>query len=295
MLLWSGDLDAPWGPSLELLRWKTLWRPLIQQTRTLTPLQACSIWLATLAAHDEAASDLRNSAVRQAGMRIIRLLTGAATRATPPGSPVADALQNHWCPRDKGSRALLDAALILCADHELNISAFTARCIASAAAGPYAVVAGGLAALGGLRHGGECERGEALFDEAARTRARHQLLAQKLRRGERIPGFGQPLYPEGDPRARWLLDAVARHAPRSAAMRLSRELQQQAQELMDEYPTIDFALVTLSRALGLPSGAPLALFALGRTAGWLAHALEQYQDPRMIRPRARYVGRPPSA
>lgn len=65
-------------------------------------------------------------------------------------------------------------------------------------------------------------------------------------------------------------------------------------DLLGERPTLDFGLVAVARALGLPAGAALALFAVGRSVGWIAHALEQYADGRMIRPRARYVGPPPS-
>ena len=68
----------------------------------------------------------------------------------------------------------------------------------------------------------------------------------------------------------------------------------QVTELTGQLPNIDIALVILSWALGLPAGAPLALFALGRTVGWIGHALEQYQVDQLIRPRARYNGAPPS-
>jgi citrate synthase len=122
----------------------------------------------------------------------------------------------------------------------------------------------------------------ALFEEASHRGAR-PTLEDRLRRGEPIPGFGHPLYPEGDPRARHLLDKVT-------ACALGRELLQAAESLHLRPPSLDFALVSLARSLSLPSGAPLTLFALGRTAGWLAHAMEQYRQGWMIRPRARYTG-----
>jgi citrate synthase len=213
----------------------------------------------------------------------------------------------------------LDAALVLSADHELNVSAFTARCVASAGAPPQAAVTAALAALGGSRHGGQTERVETLLAELSppqssaargddaertggvsavlpsRTRAGaiRDALAGRLRRGEQVPGFGHPLYPEGDPRARLLLDLAAANAPASPHTGLAAELTAAAFELLGERPNLDFGLVTLAQALDLPAGAALALFAIGRSAGWIAHAIEQYQAGGLIRPRARYLGPDP--
>ena len=114
-----------------------------------------------------------------------------------------------------------------------------------------------------------------------------------LRQGEGLPGFGHPLYPEGDPRARALLDIAQATLPRSRELAMGRAVAAEAQALIGETPNIDFALVVLARALKLPRGAALALFALGRTAGWIAQAIEQYSSEAMIRPRARYVGEMP--
>jgi citrate synthase len=95
---------------------------------------------------------------------------------------------------------LIRAALVLCADHELNASTFTVRCVASTRATPYGAVIAGLAALQGPRHGGQTARVAALFDEVARADSPGAAVAARLRRGERLPGFGHILYPEGDPR-----------------------------------------------------------------------------------------------
>src|SRR5205823_4642732 len=116
------------------------------------------------------------------------------------------------------------------------------------------------------------------------------VLESWLKRGEHLPGFGHPLYPEGDPRARALLEMTQTTLPRSRELALAMAVAAQARALMGEAPTIDFALVVVARALRLPAGAALGLFALGRTAGWIAQAIEQYQTEAMIRPRARYVG-----
>jgi citrate synthase len=179
--------------------------------------------------------------------------------------------------------------LILCADHELNVSAFAARCIASARATPYEVVIGGLAAFRGLRHGGAAEQIESLFEEAERTRKLREVFGKRIRLTGSLPGFGHPLYPNGDPRA-LLLMSLAETYGMSAAAESANRLVRAAQPIMNEYPNLDFGLVTLRRALDLPRESSMALFALGRTVGWIAHAIEQYADNQLIRPRARYIG-----
>ncbi|MFN8642613.1 MAG: citrate/2-methylcitrate synthase [Candidatus Binatia bacterium] len=120
-------------------------------------------------------------------------------------------------------------------------------------------------------------------------------MAARLRRGEAVPGFGHPLYPDGDPRAGYLLDRVAAHRPRSAEVARVRALVDAVGAAMNERPTIDFAVVALCRVLGLPAGAPLLLLGVARVVGWIAHGLEQYQEGRAIRPRARYAGALPAA
>ncbi|HEY2739315.1 MAG TPA: citrate/2-methylcitrate synthase, partial [Thermoanaerobaculia bacterium] len=114
-----------------------------------------------------------------------------------------------------------------------------------------------------------------------------ETLAARLRRGEEIPGFGHTLYPGGDPRAAALLEIAAATKPE-----LATSLIEAARELIGEPPNLDFGLVTLARGLGLPERTPLALFALGRSIGWIGHALEEYALDRLIRPRAAYVGEP---
>jgi citrate synthase len=255
----------------------------------MSPIERC-LALLPLAATDPRALDMTPAGVALTGARILRLLTAVVAGSVPSARPIDAVLAQAWRV-PPARRPLLRAALILCADHELNISAFAARCVASARASPYNIVIAGMAALQGLRHGGASERADAFLGEALAAGDVAQFCAAYLRRGERLPGFGHHLYPGGDPRARLLLDLLAEHdAPLVAE---GRRLAAAATALIRREPNVDFTLALLRRSLNLPAGAALALFLIGRSMGWLAHAAEQYAIERMIRPRARYVGAPP--
>jgi citrate synthase len=189
--------------------------------------------------------------------------------------------------------ALLNTALIYCADHELNVSTFAARVVASAEASPYATVLAGLSALQGYKHGGFTERVDVFLREVGTAENAYQTIAKRMKRGEAIPGFGHPLYPDGDPRGRELLAQITAVFPHSPVIQLTDEVCRIMNESVGLKPTIDFALVTLAWAAELPVYAPLALFAIGRTAGWIGHIIEQYAQEQLVRPRAKYVGRRP--
>ncbi|MEQ8502277.1 MAG: citrate synthase [Sneathiellaceae bacterium] len=234
--------------------------------------------------------------------------------AAAPREPIHRALARRWglpdMAAETGGGDLLRRALVLCADHEFNASTFAARCIAGTGASVYAAVAGALAALGGPRHGGATARVAAMLDlilglaaPAGADRARRRssgsetgaeaAIAARLGRGEDLPGFGHTLYPGRDPRAAALLKALAGHAPDHPLRIGLADLARAALKLSDRHPNVDFALVAVCRVLALPPDAPLILFALGRIAGWVAHAEEQYRDGRLVRPRSAYVGPPP--
>lgn len=290
-LLWGWDAERPpaWtgvpSPCAEALRDALAALPMVERMQAVLPLAA---------ADDASAFDLRPDAVIAKGWRILELLAAAATlQLEGPQQGMADRLATGWGAAASGARRLLDTALVLCADHELNVSAFAVRVVASTRSSPFDAVQAGLAALRGPRHGGHTARVEALLDEARSPEALVRTVAERIRRGEAVPGFGHPLYPAGDPRAAVLFQAVEALAPTSAEAAFARAGLEAGRDLLGEPPTLDFALVTLRRALGLPLGAALAIFALGRTAGWIAHAMEQYALDALIRPRAAYRGPPP--
>jgi citrate synthase len=254
-------------------------------------IQCCQVRLARMAIDDPVALDLSRAGVVRTGWLILDQLAASFGESVPADGPIHRRLAAHWR-LDPAGAELVRRCLVLLADHELNASTFVARCVASTGATPYAVVAAALAALSGRRHGGASARAEALFHELASGAEPLAVLAARLARNETLPGLGQPLYPDGDPRAAAILGALAAGLPEAwsrieptvvAATRLGRQR-----------PNVDFALAATATALHLPRGAALGLFVLGRTVGWIAHAIEQYESGVLIRPRARYIGPPPT-
>jgi citrate synthase len=287
-LIWTGQLGA-----IGASRTATLADRKAPALPRLPFVARAQSMLAAAAAHDPLAFDLRAASVSLTGLRILRLLTRAATSADAGSGPVDAALARRWRVAARGVE-VVRAALVLCADHELNVSSFTARCVASAGSHPYAVVIAGLAALEGTRHGGASARAEAMLQSMRQARPLRTAVAARLRRGESINGFGHPLYSQGDPRARLLLELLGERYAGSAEYRFVMEFVKAASAATGEHPNIDFGLAAVSRVLGLPPGSPLVLFAIGRSVGWIGHAIEQYANGQLIRPRARYVGVPPS-
>jgi citrate synthase len=221
----------------------------------------------------------------------------AAPPSAAPDLPIADRL---WS-RLRGGRAspalrrALSAALVLLADHELAASTLAARAAASVRADPYAVVATGLGTLGGALHGGASLGAEALLAAAAGPDDVPRAVGELLRRGERVPGFGHFVYRTGDPRAVLLLDLVRHAAPKSGQLAVAEAVLAEVRRKSLPEPNIDFAIATLARVAGMTRGSGEAVFAVARTAGWIAHALEAYAGPGPLRPRAVYTGRPPVA
>jgi citrate synthase len=245
--------------------------------------------LAGASARDPLAFDLRANSIPLTGWRILSLLTRTAAQSRVTAPAIDQALARAWRAGDRGVD-VLRCALILCADHELNVSSFTARCVASAGSNPYAVVIAGLAALEGTRHGGASARVESMLDSIRRSRNVRNAVAERQRRGEALEGFGHPLYRNGDPRAAALIELLHERYAGSTELVFVLDCIDAAGSAIREKPNIDFALAALARVMKLPVRSPLTLFAIGRTMGWIGHAIEQYSTGQLIRPRAKYVG-----
>lgn len=196
---------------------------------------------------------------------------------------------------------ILARILVVLADHELNASTFAARVTASTGATLAASLTSALATLSGPRHGAAGEQVEALLAEVGAEVGAHNgssvgraaaVVAARLGRGEAVPGFGHRLYAAGDPRCRVLLElpAVRDHADTAVVNAVVSAWQSLAGSNALSWPTVDIGLVAACGALGVPRGTATALFAIARSAGWIAHIFEQRRDGAMLRPRARYIG-----
>jgi citrate synthase len=307
--LWSGRLRGP-GPA----RWRAGTAALAAGRRAQAalpagalPLERLQVIAAALAAGDDLRLELRPAAVTAAGRALIAGLADCLPRLgrPPPGDAgIAGRLWAGLSPRDPDPAlpAVLDAALVLLADHELAASTVAARVAASVRADPYAVAAAGLATLSGSLHGGASLAVEALLAEIerpgltlgqARLRA-GPVLGERLRRGERLRGLGHPLYPGGDPRAAFLLARLRQAAGGSPRLAVVEALLDATRRRGLPPANVDLALAALAHVAEMTRGAGEAIFAVARVAGWLAHALEEYDRATPIRLRAVYTGPPPS-
>jgi citrate synthase len=287
--LWECD-DRPFvatnlPPMSEALR--RAW----QAADALSTIDGCLVLLPAAARWDHAGWVTDRAAMLETGARILRLLTAAVTRQPVSGQPIHEQLAAAWrLPTDHAR--LIRAALVLSADHEFNASAFAARVVASTGANLYMSTLAGLSAITGPRHGGLTRLVRSLFEELEEADL-EAALARRAEEHGQVPGFGHPLYPDGDIRAATLLDLMREVVPGSPDLAFAERIAAATEAVLDRKPNIDFATATLERVLGLPQDSALVLFLLGRTVGWIAHALEQAETGALIRPRARYTGPAP--
>ena len=265
--------------------------------RSATHLDRIQASVPLLGAGDPTRHDLDPSAVRAAGARLIAgvvdVLAGAsAPEPAPP--PIADRLWGALCtgPPEPAERAALNAALVLLIDHDLAVSTLAARAAASARATPYAVVSSGLGALDSALHGNASGAACGLIRLVLNGTDARTALAQTVAvTGRAAPGFGQPLYAGTDDRARVLLPLVAALPGGAPVAEAVDQLTREVVARTGRHPNVDLALAALTIATGMPADAGVAIFAVSRMAGWIAHALDEYgRRPLRLRPRGRYVG-----
>lgn len=276
------------------------------------PLERLQVIVPALAAADPLRLQYDPPAVAAAGRAIIAGLvdclppagpanqqTGAGNQPTPAratnqrtAAGIPARLWPRLCPDDPppGLLDALRAALVLLADHELAASTLAARVAASVRADPYAVVATGLGAVGGALHGGASLGAETMLAAAQDAAGVPRVVGELLRRGERVPGFGHFVYRGGDPRAQLLLAMVRSAVPASPRLAVVDSVLAEMHRRALPEPNIDFALAVLASCAGMIRGAGEVIFAVARTAGWLAHALEEYAARTPLRPRAVYTG-----
>ena len=194
-------------------------------------------------------------------------------------------------PPSDDDRYALNAAMVLLADHDLAASTFAARVAASTRAHPYAVVGAGLAAMDGPLHGAASGVAAEMLTAAIHTGDPIGAISDRLRTSGSVPGFGHPLYPDGDPRAATLLGLLPTGSLVTATVdAVTAAMRDRA----GVAPNIDLALAAFTLQHDMPADAGEAIFAIARTAGWIAHAIEEYADqPSRFRPSGRYAGLPP--
>ncbi|MBL1288741.1 citrate synthase family protein [Streptomyces sp. For3] len=264
---------------------------------------------AAAASSDPLRFDLSPEGVLASARNLIPTLVGALPMAGAPEGGAGEGAQGGasdslaaqlWekltaRPADAASLAVLDTALALLADHDLAASTLAARVAASTHAHPYAVVSAGLGVLEGPLHGAASGPAHRMLSEAVDRGGAAPVVADHLRAGRRVPGLGHRLYKGEDPRASVLfalLDAVPQAAP---AMAAARDVVATTARHTPLHANVDLALAVLSVTYGMPAEAGETVFAVSRTAGWIAHAMEEYTErPLRMRPSGQYTGpRPP--
>ncbi|MEU9779955.1 citrate synthase [Streptomyces phaeochromogenes] len=196
---------------------------------------------------------------------------------------------------DEASLRALDTALALLVDHDLAASTLAVRVAASARAHTYAAVSAGLGVLEGPLHGAASGLAHRMLLDVLDRGTAAPVVADELRAGRRVPGLGHRIYPGEDPRARvlfGLLEEVPRAAPALAA---ARDVVDTTARHAPLHANVDLALAVLTASSGMHASAGETIFAVARTAGWIAHVLEEYDEaPLRMRPSGHYVGaRPP--
>jgi len=264
-------------------------RAIAEAARRAAPIDRAIAVLALATSADPGAFTRSPEGRAMVGARIMRLLVATMLNASPSAEPLHLQIAKVWAPDHKHAPDLLRRTLVLLADHELNASTFTVRCAASTGLNLYDSVIAGLAALKGPKHGGAGVLASRLVKTLVDNDV-EPVIRERVALGERFAGFGHGVYKHGDPRAISLLDALARAG---AARKFTKEVPARIAEATGELVNIDYALAVLAHSLRLAAGSELTLFAMARAVGWIAHASEQLQSGRLIRPRARYVGPAP--
>lgn len=258
----------------------------------LTPLDRLVMALAAWPLQDKAAYTLAPRLLHVKGAALLRYGVAALLDTTPSAKPIhtqiAEALKVP-----SPYRSVLRAALVLAADHELNTSAFAARCAASIRTPLHSALISALGAFAGPRHGAAADRVTAWLGQIEPETDIEAVLATRLRLGETLPGFGHPIYRNGDPRAECLLEILYETSGADPFVARLPQIIAISEELFGVHPNIDFAFAAFQKSLRLPDGSAKMIFCAGRMVGWIAHVLEQYRSQDHIRPRAAYVGARP--
>jgi citrate synthase len=304
-LLWSGraaagDIEAGMA-SGRVRAWRKV-PDLLHGVQGLTVVEALRVGLGMLSDEDPVAPHhLVTGALPVMTAALIRAGQGSAPVAPDHTlSTAADFLRMlRGRPAADKEVAALDAYLVTVADHGINASTFTARVIASTKAGMVSAVFGALCALKGPLHGGAPGPVLDMLDAIGTEANIRPWLRAALAEGERLMGFGHRIYRVRDPRADVLKQVAASLADERNRIGFAEQVERAALDLLAEKQpgrrletNVEFYTALTLEALNLPREAFTAVLAMGRSAGWSAHVMEQEREGRLIRPESRYVGPP---
>jgi citrate synthase len=265
----------------------------------LLPLDRMPVIVTVLAGLDPLRFHLDPPAVIAAGQTIVAgLVEGLPVPdgGTERDGSVAERLWSRLTSRPPdGLLDVLEATLVLLADHELAASTLAARVAASVRADPYAVVLAGLGVLSGPLHGGASLAAERMLAEVRDPSDAARVIGERLRRGDRIPGLGHRVYTGADGRGVRLMELLRAAAPGHEWLAAAEAVIAEAGRRKLPAPNVDLAVACLVRVADMVPGAGAAITAVARTGGWLAHGMEEYARGRILRPRAVYTGPPPGA
>jgi citrate synthase len=298
--LWTGELDPAAGFSSEpkllaALAETDSWR------RRLTTMDRLRLAVSLSGSANPLRAQLDRAAVLRSVAGLVPVMVAAlpdAATATPQ-RPIAGGL---WSALAAGSDeageadvALLNAFLVMLLDHDLALSTMAVRVAASARVHPYAAVSVGLGALDGVLHGAVSTAAHELLLDCMQPGAQvEQLISRTLSRFGQLPGFGHVIYRKRDPRADFLLSRLATDDRFEAVLTAVEAVTAIITERTGLFANVDLALAALSVGARLRPDAGEVVFAIARTAGWIAHAMEEYeQPPARLRPAARYTGPTP--
>ncbi|WP_399930590.1 citrate synthase [Streptomyces kanamyceticus] len=244
--------------------------------------------------------DLSEEAVIGTARTLIPTLVAALPPVLPGHRDAGPLARRLWArlsglDPDEASLHALDTALALLVDHDLAASTLAVRVAASARAHPYAAVSAGLGVLEGPLHGAASGLAHRMLLDVLDRGSATPVVADELRSGRRIPGLGHRLYRGEDPRAQALFGLLEMLPKAGPAVAAARDVVATAARHTDLHANVDLALAVLTASFGMPAEAGETIFAVARTAGWMAHALEEYDErPLRMRPSGQYVGlRPP--
>lgn len=235
-----------------------------------------------------------------AARKIIQVLTGmlgmlstqGAYVPVRPREPIGQAVARIFGMGGHGEVAeAINAIMVLCADYELTPASFAARVVAGVGGDLHASVAAGLCAHSGLLTGKVCDSLAELMSGGPGRRSLDQRLKDVRRFGTSAYGFNPALAPKGDPRAYWMIERARLLAARngSAATRTMLSFLDQVEGEFGLHPGLQAGLLTLISALGLPVSSAAAIWGISRTAGQIAHVIEQRDAGFQLRPRANFV------